>query len=199
MEEGLSAGASLDDDLLARTAYEPYEDLLEGQTALGSPQRFFGDNPKAQRTWRPMCHLMLRRSGIREIDNAARCRYQADRLGRRDGDTLLAELLPYPNPNTKIWHYADRFATRDMMVNARVALLKRAFSDARFELVVAYGVANWQHYVRIFDVSKWTSNGSFRVGYHGDSRIVLAPHLSTRAFNTSAQLDAFADLALARA
>jgi hypothetical protein len=44
---------------------------------------------------------MLKRENAPQIDNAARCRYQADRLGREDGDTLLSELLPYSNPNTK--------------------------------------------------------------------------------------------------
>jgi hypothetical protein len=196
MEEGLSADVSLEDDLAARSGYRKYEDLFKAQTSAGRLMGYFGTDPKSQRTWRPMCHLMLRRSHVADIDNEKRCRYQADHLGREDGDTLLAELLPYPNPNTDVWPYGERYPNRESMVDERVKLLENAFEKSHFELVVAYGKGNWEHYRRIFEAPQWNANGAFEVGYCRKIKIVLSPHFATPAFNSEAQLDAFADVAL---
>jgi hypothetical protein len=195
MEEGMSSGTDLTEDLVTRSGYEPYEDLLKAQG--GMPSEFFGANPKSQRTWRPMCHVMLRRSGVANIDNEKRCRYQADQLGRGNGETLLAELLPYPNPSTGVWLYADRYANRELMVNSRINLLRKEFELATFELVVAYGKGHWDHFRRVFDAPSWSPSGDFEVGYRLETRIILAPHFTTPTFNSESQLDAIADLALA--
>lgn len=63
-EEGLQRKASLQEDLASRSRYRAYEDLQAAQLQIGGTSKFFGDRPKCQRTWRAMCHLMLRREGI---------------------------------------------------------------------------------------------------------------------------------------
>jgi hypothetical protein len=197
MEEGLSPGVALEDDLKARAGYAQYEDLYDAQSLLEDCGRFFGPAPLCQRTWRPMCHLMLRRETNEPLDNKKRTRYQADRLGRRDGQTLLAELLPYPNPNTGTWLYGPYGRpSRAELVERRIALLKEALQFANFKIAVAYGTGNWMYYRNVFPSIAWKQHGCFLVGNDADTRFVLTPHFSTRAFNTEAQLDAFAEVCL---
>lgn len=101
MEEGLRRDADLLADIQARSTYKPYMDLGEAQTQLDGPGAYFGPTPITQNTWRPMCHLMLRRAGNRHPTLEQRRRYQADLLGRRNGDSLLTELLPYPHSDSE--------------------------------------------------------------------------------------------------
>jgi len=114
MEEGLARDADLLADLRLRSGYDSYMDLAEAQTQLGGPAKYFGDFPKTQRTWRPMCHLMLRRAGVLHPTLTQRLRYQADALGRKNSESLLVELLPYPHPDSGRWLYDkfERFKTR---------------------------------------------------------------------------------------
>ncbi|HVA19791.1 MAG TPA: hypothetical protein VMU55_06440 [Solirubrobacteraceae bacterium] len=202
IEEGLARDDSLEDDLLVRSAFHRTADLYEAQLALGGPGKHFGDNPVTQRTWRPMCHLMLRRDGCERPTREKRLRYQADRLGRAGGETLLAELLPYPNPNTADWLYASctKYKTREVydeqMVPRRTRLLREVLSQGCFEIVVAYGNGFWGRYKLLFDGADWTHEGPFETACVRGTRVVLAPHFAQRAFNTDEQLNAFADVAL---
>lgn len=65
-----------------------------------------------------MADLMLHFEGKTfsnsEERKAARTPYRAKRLGRLDGDSLLAELLPYPHRKTSsgLYDQFKRFATR---------------------------------------------------------------------------------------
>lgn len=200
LEEGLSSVAGLEDDLLARSHYGEFEDLLVAQSGLDGPLRFFGPNPKCQRTWRPMCHLLLRREGEQNITAEKRSRYQADRLGRIDGDSLLCELMPYPNPSTSVWLYGERYPSREAyykaMLPSRITLLRNAIFKARPEIVVCYGKSAWSDFQRLTPDVAWRVQSGFMVGEYQESRIVLAPHFSQRTFNTVAQLDTFSNVAL---
>src|ERR1700722_14882562 len=97
MEEGLLSDETLDADLAARSKFQQYMDLEEGQLTLTGTKQYFGADPKNQWTWRPMCDVMLRLTeGVPAPTLPERVRYQADKLGRKDGLTLLGELMPYP-------------------------------------------------------------------------------------------------------
>src|ERR1700722_20191915 len=200
MEEGIQRDADLIADLELRSTYEPYMDLAEAQAALGKPSGFFGADAKTQRTWRPMCHLMLRREGVAQPTLDQRVRYQADRLGRRDGDTLLTELLPYPHSDTGQWLYErfGRFATREAynseMLPRRVALLRRVLSGGAAELIVAYGKSHWGDFKSLIPTPvTWQPQSSFEVARWDGKRAVLAPHFATAALNTDEDLNVFAN------
>ena len=55
------------------------------------------------------------RGGMTDPSKEDRRRYQALRLGKSDGETLLTELLPYPSPGVNDWLYArfGRYGTRE--------------------------------------------------------------------------------------
>ena len=202
MEEGLLSEASLDADLTARSAYEPYMDLYEAQAKLMNNAKYFGERPKNQPTWRPICDLMLRLTkGIAEPTLERRLRYMADELGRRRGKTLLAELMPYPRKraNKAWWPYKkyrrfDNYETyRDRMLPERLALLRSVFEiPCDRKLVVAYGKSDWPDFKKLFKTD-WTTAKPFEWGLLvGKMAVVLTPQLSTRAFNSENDLDHFA-------
>ncbi len=169
-------------------------DLKDAHAGIANTERLFDPaRNKCQRTWRPMCDLMLRRGGERSTLET-RNRYQATKLGRSVGDTLLCELLPYPSNNTSAWVYPDRFDTREAyreaMLPRRTRLLQSALGEAKREVIVCYGKSDWNCFEALFEGVSMSHYGSFRVGSKNGTKIVLAPHFSARQFNTESQLAA---------
>ena len=203
MEERLTSDDALDDDLAIRSRYEsPVMDLREASPGSAEAERYFDpDRPPRQPTWRVMADLMLRRDGAAHPTTEERRQYRALRLGRADGDTLLAELLPYPHPKSSDWLYErfGKFHTRaeyaTKMLPERIRMLREVISESRRELVVCYGKTNWSEYEALFYDLSWCDDGDFRVA-QGSMRVVLTPHASGRAFNTDAQLERLAAIAV---
>jgi hypothetical protein len=203
MEEGLLSEAALDADLAARSAYEPYMDLYEAQAALTNTAKYFGEHPKNQPTWRPICDLTLRLTEqVAKPTRRQRLRYMADELGRIRGKTLLAELMPYPRkkadkslwPYKKYGRFNDYENYRDCLLPKRLALLRSVFEiPCERKLVVGHGKADWPDFKRLFD-TKWKVAKPFQYGRVRATAIVLTPQLSTRAFNSEADLERFAEI-----
>lgn len=187
MEEGAGSNDDLRSGLARRSLFDPIVEL--------TPQ------VQTQRTWRPMCDLMLRRQGNSAPSLADRQRYQFERLGRAGGDTLLTELMPYPSNNIRVWPYKEfgRYGDRESYMRdclaRRIDLLRATLSSAPRDLVICYGKGHWPHFRKLFD-GPWVTTGGFEIGRFGASRVVLAPHFSGRAFNSGEQLRAFAAIAL---
>jgi hypothetical protein len=200
MEEGLSKEDSLEEDLRVRSRFDRVMDLKDAHNGIaGTEQLFDPIRTKCQRTWRPMCDLMVRRED--ELSSReARNRYQATKLGRKNGDTLLCELLPYPSRNAKTWTYSARFGTREeyreAMLPRRIRLLKDTIREAEREVIVCYGKYDWKHFEALFEGTNLRDHGPFRVGSSNGIRTVLAAHFSARQFNTDRQLEALARVAL---
>ncbi|MBL0403843.1 hypothetical protein JKG68_07700 [Microvirga aerilata] len=201
MEEGLGSDQHLEEDLIRRSGYKDIEELK-------------GGNRKGQRTWRAMCDLMLRREGINDLNSDKRNDYQAKKLGRAHGDTLLTELLPYPHNKASDWlytpygRYPDRQQYLKAMLPTRKGMLQDLLLQTRREIVVCYGKEHWPHYRDLFAPEtspryrellrgiKWKDQKPFSVAQMNETRIVLAPHFSSRAFNTSEQLRGLSRAAL---
>lgn len=203
MEEGLLSEENLVTDLSARSRYEPYMDLYDAQAKLVDTAKYFGEDPKNQSTWRPMCDLMLRLThGVAQPSKEQRLRYQADELGRKHGQTLLAELMPYPRKSADpaLWPYArfgrfpDYESYRRELLDKRLALLRSVLAlQCERKLVVASGKGDWPEFKKLFDAN-WTFAGPFEWTRIGKLAVVLTPQLSTRAFNAPADLDRFASV-----
>lgn len=188
MEEGAD-NARLVPDLLGRSLTGPYGEISrEGPT---------------QRTWSRMCELMLRREGVARPTGEERLAYQRARLGKLNGDTLVAELMPYPCQDAVGWPeiYRSRFATRSeylaTMGPRRQAMLREILSSSPRELIVCYGKTHWPYYRAIFGVEPQSTGRPFEICKWGSARVVLAPHFVSRAFNSNAQMEAFAAEVLA--
>jgi hypothetical protein len=201
MEEGLLSDKTLDADLAVRSEYDQYMDLCDAQANLAGTKQYFGADPKNQWTWRPICDLMLRLTeGVPEPTLPERVRYQADKLGRKDGLTLLAELMPYPRkkadksdwPYKKYKRFDDYKTYRECMLKKRLLLLKSLFAmPCQRKLVVAYGKGDWDEFKTLF-TTNWNSAPPFEWGRVGERSVVLTPHLSDRFFTPQAGLDRLA-------
>jgi hypothetical protein len=200
MEEGLANETALLSDLNHRSLFEPVMDLKEAHWGIANTRKWFDPQKTAlQPTWRPMCDLMLRRDGITAPTLLDRKQYQARRLGRSDGDTLLTELLPYPHKKNSEWgyapplgHYQTREHYRSAMLPMRRDLIQRLLREARRELVVCYGKKDWLEYKKLFEGANWRECHPFQLADLNGTRVVLTPHFSRKEFNTTAQLSHFA-------
>lgn len=204
MEEGLLSEDNLDADLAARSKYDSYMDLFDAQARLTNTAKYFGERPKNQPTWRPICDLMLRlTTGIKEPTRNQRLRYMADLLGRRRGETLLAELMPYPRrrvskaswPYKKYGRFDDYKSYRESILPMRLALLRSVLEmPCDRKLVVAYGKSDWPDFKRLFD-TEWTTATPYEWARTSKVTVVLTPQLATRDFNSQQDLNRFANVA----
>lgn len=206
MEEGLLDESSLPADLQFRSTYTPYEDLFEAQGDLEGVSRYFGANPKNQPTWRPMCHFMLRLRGIANPTKQQRLRYMADELGRKNGQTLLTELMPYPRkrigegwPYAKYGFFSSYADYRAKMLPERLRLLDLILTAHPRTFIICYGKADWDNFELLFRDVAWRSVANLQLGTWRAATLALAPHFATRAFNTDEQLNEFADTLIAYA
>lgn len=211
IEEGLSS-KQLEKNLQLRSGFEPVMDLAEAHKEMDGTEALFREvGTKLQRTWRPMCDLMLRREGSRSTPPTLleRKTYQRKMLGRAGGETLLAELLPYPNVKTTHWAYPSRFPSREKYVEtvleSRIGLLAKILAGSKRELIVCYGKSRWPDFRKLIAMmfgsfsAPWVAahNGLLQTTVHKHTRIVLSGHFSTKYFNTQADLDTLATVALA--
>jgi len=190
MEEG-GDNERLLEDLIGRSHAERFGEIKHQNTT--------------QRTWRLMCDLMLRRDGVASPTAQERLAYQQNRLGKRDGETLVAELMPYPSRRANDWPeiYSQRFADRKSYLEGlapkRIQLLRDILRTPQRELIVCYGKGHWSHYRSIFGLTpEFDSSNKFELITWGSTRVVLTPHFATRAFNSDAQLADFSKIALGR-
>jgi hypothetical protein len=210
MEEGLADPSALGMDLALRSQFKPVMDLEQAHRGIANGEALFSDSPRRQPTWRVMADLMLRFEGRDFADAAdranARRTYRAKNLGREDGKSLLTELLPYPNPRTRDWLYADRFETRDdyeeVILPPRVTLLQGVLTGFKRSAVVCYGKGAWDNYKSLFPNVQWeetqTACGRFACADWGGVPVTLTNHFSSKCFNTDVQLDNLATFSLRR-
>jgi hypothetical protein len=134
-------------------------DMADFHRRLGMPS-FFTAPAKLKPTWKRLVRIVLTAAGRKATLNAVRA-YQAQRLGRAEGNTCLLELLPLPSPSTRDWLYARYSALRALRAWAvyrqstgpgRIANLRRRIEAYRPKAVVFYGMgyaAYWKEIANI--------------------------------------------------
>jgi hypothetical protein len=96
--------------------------------------RWLIERPPLQATWKQLIRLALGYQGASADLEDVR-RYQRDRLGRSDADTLLIELSAV-NARSLSVHVAERESHRA----ERIATIRRRMEEHQPEFVVFYGV-----------------------------------------------------------
>lgn len=156
----------------------PLVDLFEFSRELG-PTPWFEPNAPLQRTWRALIRAVLIATDANTSMDAQRW-YQANRLGRSDGETALLELMPFPSATTREWPYAnlgiESCATRDnygrAMSEPRLASIINLVQTHQPRAVVCYGNANfWQK-----RLSLQLSETGLSTGTTGETLVIAAPH-----------------------
>jgi hypothetical protein len=178
VEEG--GGGTIDELIVRGTQYQPIDDLHHVNEIDGCPSVDLSSHITP--TWIIMSKIVRCISGEPDWrDRAAALAYQATRLGRANGDTFLAEVLPLPVPTRDKWPYPTLWPTReeyeDEVIGMRCELLRVLFDEYRPRLVVCYGKRDWLRHQAIFNDVAFTafSDGKMRRGSVGASTIVLTP------------------------
>ena len=130
-------------------------------------------------TWWIMCKVVGRLSGRpwRDTD-FVRC-YQSTRLGRKDDETFLTEMLPLPKKDMWDWPFGFLYPTRQDYEDAvrpdRIEALRELFTGHEPEYVFCYGKTNWKHYISVFREAEFTPilDGAAQIATVSKSTIVL--------------------------
>ena len=133
-------------------------------------------------TWATMSKIVRRLKGLSNWSDTEQVRrYQAERLGRLDGETFLTEILPFPAWNTRDWPANPWFETRAQYEKEvrpkRISMLRELHETYSPRYVFCYGTGNWAHHHDIFsDVSfEPILDGRVLLGRSRSSTIVLTP------------------------
>jgi hypothetical protein len=145
---GMEEAGGGEENIRTRLNFRPVEDNAEAHKMLGVTHLHWGKR-KIQRAWRGMCYIMLRLEDQEPTRENTRT-YQAEKLGRFGGNTLLTELMPIPKPKVKRWDYEElipQFASREeyyrVVKPRRIRNLRALLTEHRPKVVVCYGKAFW--------------------------------------------------------
>ena len=184
MEEAGGGG----DNIRTRLNFRVVEDLAEAHKLLGVTHLHWGKR-KIQRTWRGMCYIMLRLEGKEPAREAIR-HYQAEKLGRFNGNTLLTELMPIPKPKINQWEYKElipQFTSRadyyETVQPKRIQYLRRLIKEHKPKVIVGYGKAFWTAYKKLFPKMQFTPEDQFETGFDNQTLTILTGHFRARSMN----------------
>jgi hypothetical protein len=189
---GMEEAGGGEDNIRARLKFRPVEDCAEAHHILGITKHHVG-RKVIQRTWRGMCYIMLRLDG-KTVDAESIRNYQADYLGRFQGNSLLCELMPIPKPNLNDWGYEKlipQLSSPDeyyqVVKPRRIKFLQALVAEHLPKVVIGYGQgfsqSYWQAYRELFPDSKFYKNGQFLVARSANTLVILTDHFTSRTMN----------------
>lgn len=164
----------------------PVVDLHTFHTKLGVT-RFFGENAPTQSTWRKLIRIALLIEGVEPTPQRIR-EYQANQLGRQEGDVLIGELLPLPKKSYASWPYGelasehsnlkDRKTYLESVLPMRVAMMRKLIAAQRPERVLFYGTSGVLRpaWLEVAGVSMEPVEGGYMVGRNAATTFVLFAH-----------------------
>ncbi len=189
---GMEEAGGGENNILSRLKFRQIEDCAEAHKILGITKHHTG-RKIIQSTWRSMCYIMLRLEG-KPVDRESIRNYQADYLGRFQGNSLLCELMPIPKPSIKDWGYETlipQFKSLgdyyQVVKPRRVKYLQGLIKEHHPKIVIAYGQgykkSYWKAYRELFDHLEFFENGQFLVAQDTNTVIVLTHHFTSRTMN----------------
>lgn len=185
---GMEEAGGGEDNIRTRLKFRTVEDNAMAHKMLGVTNLHWGKR-KIQRTWRGMCYIMLLLDGEEATRDSIRS-YQAEKLGRYGGNTLLTELMPIPKPKVKRWDYEElipQFGSREeyheTIKPRRVEYLRGLIEEHQPKVVICCGKAFWGDYQDLFEGHRFTEDGQFRTAVTGNTLAILTPHFTARSMN----------------
>lgn len=186
---GMEEAGGGEDKLKIRAGFSRVEDLGSAQTRLGYGFHFEGRR-KRQPQWWIMADVMIRLNGNSNPERDDRRLYQATRLGRIDGETLLLDLMYIPKPSLRDWNYPLSFpefqSASDFYsaaLSSRVRLLSDLIEDYRPPVIVAYGKTFWDYFRTLLPNAREYVDRDFNVRDSGHTIMILTHMLSTKEIN----------------
>ena len=185
---GMEEAGGGEGNIRTRLQFQIVEDNAEAHKLLGVTKLHWGKRV-IQRTWRGMCYIMLR------LDNREPSRenirdYQAEQLGRTQGNTLLTELMPIPKPKVSLWGYEElipQYRSREDYYRTvkpqRVKALRQLLTEHRPAVVIGYGKSFWSSYKELFPNHNFQSQDIFEVAFKDGTLVILTDHFTARTMN----------------
>lgn len=189
---GMEEAGGGEDNIRARLKFRQVEDCAEAHQILGITKHHSG-RKVIQRTWSGMCYIMLRLDG-KTADAESIRNYQADYLGRFQGNSLLCELMPIPKPNLNDWRYEKlipQFSSPDeyyrVVKPRRIKFLRALVKEYLPKVIIGYGKGfsqtYWQAYKELFPDSEFSAYGQFMVAKSTNTLVILTDHFTSRTMN----------------
>ncbi|WP_313316131.1 hypothetical protein [Pulveribacter sp.] len=170
-----------------RISFQAVEDCKEAHEKLGITKHHEGDRT-IQRTWAYLCRLMLILHNTDPRDTEAVRTYQAEQLGRKNGETFLGDLLPIPSKSNGDWdyenflpQYSNRQDYETDILPKRISLWKTQIRTHRPRVVMCYGKKYWPTYKQLFPDAIFNGDSVVAHAEAGDQVFILThfPTLST--------------------
>jgi hypothetical protein len=184
---GMEEAGGGQDNLTRRLSFDFVEDLASAHRKLGITKHHWGHRV-IQPTWRGMCIIMLTLMDVEPTREAIRD-YQANRLGRHDGETLLLELMPLPKVHHQAWPYEEfllQFQSLEdyyrLIKPKRVKYVMRLIAKHNPKAIVCYGKRFWPDYCSLFPGRRFSPSDSFQVS-NGAPLVMLTDHFTSRTMN----------------
>lgn len=187
MEEG---GGNSHEEIVGRLevwskrGHEELEDLAQYHRELGM-SRFFDAQAKLQSTWKQLIRVVLTANG-QTYDVETIREYQRSRLGTKDGETCLLELLPLPSPNIASWLYGEhsdlpyllnRETYGKHVTDSRIAHFQGRIIQHQPKAVVFYGIKYRVYWEKIAGIESWEkSSEGVDFASNGNTLLVVAKH-----------------------
>lgn len=189
---GMEEAGGGESNIRSRLKFRQVEDCAESHEILGITKHHSGEK-FIQRTWRGMCYIMLRLEG-QPVDRESIRNYQADHLGRFEGNSLLCELMPIPKPSITDWGYENlipQYKSSEEYYHVikprRVKYLKELIKEYHPKVVIGYGQGSgkkyWQAYKELFADLNFFENGQFLVARDANTVVVLTDHFTSKTMN----------------
>jgi hypothetical protein len=181
-----------EENIRARFRFKTVEDCADAHKILGITKHHDGKRI-IQRTWRGMCYIMLRLEG-KGIDAENIRNYQADYLGRFQGNSLLCELMPIPKPRINDWGYENlipQFKSSNeyysVVMSRRIKYLQDLIKENHPKVVICYGQGSkksyWQAYQELFPESTFYEDDRFLVSRDTNVTVILTDHFTAKTMN----------------
>ena len=185
---GMEEAGAGEENIRARLKFKQVEDCAEAHKILGITKHHSGKK-SIQPTWRGMCYIMLRLEN-KNTDRESIRNYQADCLGRFQGNSLLLELMSIPKPSIASWEYENlfpQFASAGQYYKVvkprRIKYLQQLMRTYSPKIIICYGKMYWQEYKEIFSDLEFFSENEFLVGKDSHKIVIMTSGFPTKAMN----------------
>jgi len=185
---GMEEAGGGENNISARLNFEPIMDCSEAHKLLGIFNLHF-EKVIIQKTWRGMCYVMLCLNNEQPTRENIR-NYQSRELGKRDGRTLLTELMPIPKPKINSWNYDELIPQYnsskeyyEKVMPYRINYLKGIIEQNTPKVIIAYGKKYWNYFKELFPNNNFTPEGQFEIAYNKKTLFILTDHFTSRTMN----------------
>lgn len=185
---GMEEAGGGEENIRTRLKFRPVEDNARAHKMLDVTKLHWGRRV-IQRTWRGMCYIMLRLEGKEPTRENIRT-YQAEKLGRYGGNTLLTELMPIPKPKVRRWDYDElipQFDSREDYYQTvkprRIEYLRGLVEKHRPKVVIGYGKGFWSDYRQLFAGHDFSDEDGFQTAVADETLVILTAHFTARSMN----------------